>query len=300
MENILETEELTKNYSGKNVINKINLTVPKGAVYGLIGKNGSGKTTTIRMISELASPTSGKIKFFEDSYRGKRRSKISAVIEYPSFYPFMSAFENMESQRILLGIKDKSVSNVLLNELGLGDAGNKKVKNFSLGMKQRLAIAVALLGEPDFLFLDEPINGLDPSGIKEMRQLILSLNQEKGVTIMISSHILGELTKIATYYGIIREGELIDQFSAEELKTRVKSCVKIKVNDVSRAINSIAENLGLNDYRLDGNEITVYDEGAESGIINSELAKSDVIVESISSEVGDYEDYFIRLMGGGF
>jgi ABC-2 type transport system ATP-binding protein len=167
-------------------------------------------------------------------------------------------------------------------------------------MKQRLAIAMALLGEPDFLFLDEPINGLDPSGIKEVRQLILTLNQEKGVTVMISSHILGELEKVATYYGVLREGELADQFSAEELKSRVKSCVKVKVNDTSRAINTLAENLGLKDYRLDGEEIIIYDENAESGVINSELAKNDIIVESIAAEGGDYEDYFIKIMGGGF
>jgi ABC-2 type transport system ATP-binding protein len=298
VEYILQTENLTKSYSGKSVINKVNLEVPKGAVYGLIGKNGSGKTTTMRMITGLATPTSGNIRFFEDSYRGKHRSKISAVIEYPSFYPSMNAKQNMQAQSLALGIKNNKSIGELLELVGLTGTAGKKVKNFSLGMKQRLAISMALIGEPDFLFLDEPINGLDPSGIKEIRHLIINLNQEKNVTIMISSHILGELEKIATHYGVLKEGELIEQFSSEEIKSRIKSCIKVRVNDASRALEVIVQNLNIQDYKLEEKEIIIYDESADSRTINSELVKNDIVVESIAAENGDYEDYFIKLMGG--
>jgi ABC-2 type transport system ATP-binding protein len=295
MDYILQTEDLTKVYSKKKVVEDVNISIRKGAIYGLIGKNGAGKTTIIRMITGLASPTSGKVVFFEDMYNGGKHSKISAVIESPSIFPFFSAAENLEVQRIALGIKDKGITKKLLEDVGLHDIGNKKAKVFSLGMRQRLGIAIALLGDPEFLFLDEPINGLDPVGVKEVRNLILELNR-KGTTIMISSHILSELAKIATDYGVMYEGKLIKQFRADELKIKT---VSVRVNDTDRALKVLITKLGLNDYYLNGNEIKVkVDNVGKSGEISSAFAENDIIIESITTNDGDSEDYFIRLMGG--
>ncbi|MDR2074109.1 MAG: ATP-binding cassette domain-containing protein [Oscillospiraceae bacterium] len=298
MDYILETEKLTKVYSRKKVVNEVSLQINKGAIYGLIGKNGSGKTTIIRMITGLAEPTSGKISFSKDFAKPGMRAKISAVIE-PALFTYMSAAQNMETQRLALGVRDKSVIKRLLDLVGLGDAGSKKVKDFSLGMRQRLAIAVALVGDPEFLFLDEPINGLDPIGIRDIRDMINSLSHENGVTVMISSHILSELTKVATNYGVINSGELVKQFSSEELESSIKGLVVVKVNDVQRAVTAITEELGLNEYQIEENELKIHvRDGVGVSEINSVLAKNDVIVESISSNSNDYEGYFIKLMEG--
>lgn len=299
MDYVLKTTDLTKIYANKAVVNKVNLNIRKGDIYGFIGKNGAGKTTTIRMIVGLAKPQSGKIELFGSESLSDGRSKIGTVIEYPALYPNMTAMQNLEAQRRLLGIKSKNKTREILNIVGLSGAGKKKAKNFSLGMKQRLAIGLALLGDPEFLFLDEPINGLDPEGIKEIRNLMLKLNKEHNITIMISSHILGELYKIATHYGVIRNGELVAEFSAEELNAKVKECMRIKVNDVEKACQILSEQMGISNYKVeDKNSIILFDNLDKSGEINSAMAKNDLIVQSISLEGGDYEQYFIDLMGG--
>lgn len=299
MEYILRTTDLTKIYSRKAAVNKVNLEIKKGDIYGFIGRNGAGKTTTIRMIVGLSKPTSGKIELFESGNLMQGRSRIGTVIEYPSVYPCMTAKQNMEAQRLFLGVSDKSVTDEILNVVGLSDTGKKKAKDFSLGMKQRLAIALALIGDPEFLFLDEPINGLDPMGIRDVRDLILRLNKEREITIMISSHILGELSKIATCYGVINNGELVDQFSTSELSERVRKSIRIKVNDTKRACNIITSEAGVNDYRIeDDGSISIFDSMEKVGDINSCLAQNSVIVESMTQEGNDYEEYFIKLMGG--
>ncbi len=299
-EYVLQTTDLTKTYARKNVVDKINLKIRKGDIYGFIGKNGAGKTTTIRLIVGTAKPSGGGIQLFESDNLAQGRKRAGTVIEYPSLYPHMTARQNMEAQRILLGVKDKSVTDELLEVVGLSDTGRKKSKNFSLGMKQRLAIALALVGDPEFLFLDEPINGLDPMGIKEVRDLILKLNKEIGITIMVSSHILGELVKMATCYGIINNGELVDQFTLEELNERVNPFIKISVNDPEKACEIIKAELGIENVETDSeSNIIIRDNLSEAGNINTALAKNDIIVQYMSREGEDYESYFIKLREAG-
>ena len=211
----------------------------------------------------------------------------------------MTARQNIEVQRIMKGIEDATITDELLKVVGLSEAENKKAKNFSLGMKQRLGIALALVGDPEFLILDEPINGLDPTGIREIRELIIKLNQEAGITVLISSHILGELSKMCTAYGVINEGKLVAQMTSDELKSQVRSFTKLTVNNPDRAIEILNNELDILDLKVDKNIIYIYDSVDRSGEVNSVLAKNDIIVESISKEEGSYEDYFIKLMQEG-
>lgn len=223
METILRTNHITKRYGHQAVVNNLSMTIHRGDIYGFIGKNGAGKTTLIRMITGLAKPSDGNILLFGSPQLLDGRSKIGTVIESPALYPGMTARQNLIAQCKLQGIADLSQADEILQLVGLDDTGRKKAKNFSLGMRQRLAIAIALIGNPEFLILDEPTNGLDPEGIKEIRELIVKLNKERKITVLISSHILGELSKFATRYGIIHHGQLIDEFSEQELWERCKS-----------------------------------------------------------------------------
>jgi ABC-2 type transport system ATP-binding protein len=299
-EYVLQTADLTKTYSRVNVVDKVNIEIKKGDIYGFIGKNGAGKTTTIRVIVGLAGQSSGEIELFGEKNLNIGRRKTGTVIEYPALYPYMTAEGNVECQRILLGVKDKNKTKIkeILDIVGLGNTGKKKAKNFSLGMKQRLAIALALIGDPEFLFLDEPTNGLDPTGIKEIRDLILKLNKERDITVMVSSHILGELAKIATRYGVISKGKLVKEFYADDLKDLVRNKIKIKVNDAKTAVSLIKNQLNIKNCELKDDTIYVYDHLDESGKISSLLAKHDIIIESISKDSDDCEEFFIKLMEG--
>lgn len=297
-EYVLETESLTKTYRGKNAVDHIDLKIRKGDIYGFIGKNGAGKTTTIKMIAGLNRPTSGSVKLFGSDNLQEGRRKIGTVIENPAIYPYLSARQNIEVQRILKGVSDKSVTDDLINVVGLKNAGKKKAKNFSLGMKQRLAIALSLVGDPEFLLLDEPINGLDPTGIKDIRELILKLNKEAGITILISSHILGELAKISTAYGVISEGTMTAQFTSEELKERVKPSLTITVDDPGKTVDILENAVGIKDFEVNENCIHIYEMLDKSSQINAVLEQSGVVVHSLSKEQGDYENYFIKLMEG--
>lgn len=300
MEEVLLTIGLCKEFRNNLAVNQVNMHVNRGDIYGFIGKNGAGKTTLMRMAAGLASPTVGKIRLFGSSDLAEQRKRIGTVIENPAIYPHLTAVQNMEVQRRLLGIPDKSSVQQTLQTVGLLNVGKKKAKNFSLGMKQRLGIALALLGNPDFLILDEPINGLDPEGIKEVRDLILRLNAERGITILISSHILGELSKVATCYGIINNGILVDEFSAADLEVRCKSSLAIKVDDIQKACNVLENILQTKKYQVQlDNTINLFDFLDEPGRVNAELAKNGVMVESISPAGQDLEGYFLQLMGGG-
>lgn len=217
---ILKTNHLTKRYGHRAVVENLSMTIYKGDIYGFIGKNGAGKTTLIRMVTGLATPSDGSIRLFGSGSLLEGRRRIGTVIEAPAFYPGMTAYENIIAFSKLQGLHDFSHAEYLLELVGLSHTGKKKCRNFSLGMKQRLAIAIALIGDPELLILDEPTNGLDPEGMKEVRDLILKLNQEKGITVLVSSHILGELSKFATRYGIIHHGKLIDEFTEEDLWRR--------------------------------------------------------------------------------
>ena len=237
---ILNTKNLTKTYKKKNAVSNLNMSINKGDIYGFIGKNGAGKTTTIKMIVGLAAPTSGEITLFESKSLNQGRRKIGTVIEAPAFVPNLTARQNMVIQWKLLGNKNPAIIDEMLNLVGLDYVGKKKVKNFSLGMKQRLGIAMTLMGEPEFLVLDEPTNGLDPKGIVEVRELLQKLNEERGLTILISSHILSELAKLATRIGIIDDGVLLEEFSIDELDERCKSKLVVLVDDTEKAKDILA------------------------------------------------------------
>lgn len=296
-EYVVETHELTKQFKQQKAVNKVNMNVPKGAIYGFIGSNGAGKTTTLKMICGLMKPTSGKISLFNNSREEFVYRSIGALIENVGAYPDLSAKENMMLKAIGLGLQDKKQVNELLNLLHLENTGKKAVKHFSLGMKQRLGIALALLGKPDLLILDEPINGLDPEGIREIRNTVLKLNEEMGITIIISSHILGELEKVATHYGIIKEGQLIEQITQKELTEKCKNYIALKVNDVKKTCFILEDKLNIHEYEImEDGEVRVYTQD-DSGFINNELMKDNIQISQIYYQKQDLESYFLDKIG---
>jgi len=243
MEYVVTTSALSKKYGKANALEELEIHIPKGSVYGLVGRNGAGKTTLIRIICGLQEQTVGEYTIYgvpsgEAGISAVRR-RIGAVIETPAVYPDMTAEENLREQAMLHGLPSYESIPDILKLVGLYDTGRKKARNFSLGMKQRLGMAIALVGNPDFIVLDEPINGLDPKGIVEIRELILRLNRERGITVLISSHILGELSKLATHYGFIEKGHLLKEISAAELEAACRKCVCVEVSDTS-ALEMIA------------------------------------------------------------
>lgn len=299
METVLKTNNVTKKFSKKTAVSAVNMNIKKGDIYGFIGRNGAGKTTLIKMLVGLSSPTSGTIELFENKNLDKERYRIGTVIEAPAFIPHLSAEQNMIIQWKLLGAKDKSIIKESLKLVGLDNVGKKKVKKFSLGMKQRLGIAMTLMGNPDFLILDEPTNGLDPEGIIEIRNMLKKLNQEKGITILISSHILSELSKLATRYGIINDGVLIEEFTEEELIKRCQSSLIVKVNNVNRACEILKNELATDKFSvLNENTLEVFDFIDTPGDVTKALSKNDISVDSISTKTVDLEDYFIKVIGG--
>ncbi|MDE6030142.1 MAG: ATP-binding cassette domain-containing protein, partial [Oscillospiraceae bacterium] len=235
MEYVLRTDNLCKSYRHFKALNGLTMNVPKGAIYGFVGKNGAGKTTLIRLICGLQYPTSGDFSLYgvpnsEDGIT-KTRRRMGAVVETPSIYLGMTAEDNLKEQFRILGLPSFDGIKDLLRLVGLENTGKKKARNFSLGMKQRLGIAIALAGDPDFLVLDEPVNGLDPQGIIEIRELILKLNRERQITVLISSHILEELSKLATHFGFIDGGHMLKEISAEELEKACRKCTRVGVSD---------------------------------------------------------------------
>lgn len=315
MEYVLRTQNLTKTFGQHRAVNKVSMNVRKGDIYGFIGKNGAGKTTFMKMISGLANPTEGSVELFgkvEEQAHSKRknidlfgkseidmqRKRIGCLIEEPGFYPGMTAYENMEVVRRNLGITERTITAEMLDFVGLSDTGRKKLKYFSMGMKQRFGIAVALMRNPDFLILDEPINGLDPSGIKEIRDLLTRLNRERQITILISSHILGELSKIATRYGIIRDGALIEEFDAGELEERCKRCQKIVVDDTAAAVRILEGTLGIRDYDVPGQHVVrVFERLEDSVEINRALVMGGIGLRESMLAGQDLEGYFMELLG---
>lgn len=297
MEYVLHTENITKRYGGKKVVNRVSMHVPKGAVYGFIGKNGAGKTTFMRMIAGLAAPNEGTIELFGSNDLEKQRLRIGTLIETPGAFANMTAKENLEIIKRQFGVTGNAVDE-MLSFVGLSETGNKKVKNFSLGMKQRLGIAIALFRNPDFMILDEPINGLDPEGIIEIRELLLKLNREREITILISSHILGELSKIATHYGIIREGVLIEEFTSQSLSDRCRRCHKLVVDDTGLAVNILEEKLGITEYDIpEQNTIRIFGHLEEAIVTNRELVTNGVGIRESYFAGQDLEGYFMELLG---
>lgn len=298
MEYVIETKSLTKKFSEKSVVNKVNMNVRRGDIYGFIGENGAGKTTLMRMICGLATPTEGSISLFGSKDLDTQRKRIGCTIENPALYPHMTAIENLETYRLLMGIPDKSIIPNLIKLVGLHDLGNKKTKNFSLGMKQRLMIALAMMGDPELLILDEPMNGLDPMGIKEIRDLILKLNKERNLTILISSHILDELTKITTCYGIINKGVLIKELSAKELDNNRRHHLKIVVDHAQKAASILKEKLNANVKIESTNSILLFNHLEASADVNRLLIENGIVVELISPQNQNLEGYFMDLING--
>ncbi len=293
----VETKGLTKLYGGKAAVKDLNLRVGEGQIYGFIGRNGAGKSTTLKMISGLASPTQGEVSLFGKPLSDPVvRRRLGVLIEEAGLYPNMTARQNVVMKAKCMGLaEDKSIDQVL-DLTGLSNTGKKQVKHFSMGMKQRLGVALALLGNPDLLILDEPINGLDPEGIKELRQLVLKL-QEEGKTILLSSHILGELSKIATNYGIIKDGELMEQITRSELEEKCQDYFQVEVGDVRRALPVIQESFPQVQAEVsDARIIRIY--GLSEGVeLNRRLAENQVPVYGSGFHHIDLEEYFLERMG---
>lgn len=300
MINVLETHNIEKKYKNTSVLKNLNMSIKKGAIYGLIGKNGSGKTTLIRIITGLQSPTGGTYSLYGVPYNDNEildmRTRIGAIVETPSLYGNMSAKDNLIVQFKNIGIPSLDKINYLLKLVGLKNVGSKKVKYFSLGMKQRLGIAIALSSSPDFLILDEPINGLDPEGIIEIRKLILNLNKN-GITILISSHYLDELSKIATHYGFLNDGKIINEISADELNKKMRKKMIIKVNNLKEAVKYF-EIKNISYEVIDNFNINVYGEVNISKMV-MDLSKKKCIIEKIHESNETLENYYINLIGSG-
>ncbi len=300
MEYIVRTNEICKYYKGFKALNGVTMNIPKGSIYGFVGKNGAGKTTMIRILTGLQLPTKGSFelcgKSSDSSDIHKARRRMGAVVESPALFQDMTAKDNLKQQYINLGLPSYEGLNELLELVGLADTGRKKVKNFSLGMRQRLGIAIALCGNPDFIILDEPVNGLDPQGIIEIRELILKLNREQGITVLISSHILDELGKLATHYGFIDKGVIIKEMSAEELEAACRKSIRMKVSDTA-ALARIMDKMGIEYSILSEDTADVYSTMKFSDIAAAFAAEGcDILTMEEHDE--SLESFYMSLLGG--
>lgn len=300
MDNVLTTTALSKQYKHTKALDQLSMHVPRGAIYGFVGRNGSGKTTLIRLLCGLQAPTSGSFRLYdvENASAGIHlaRRRLGAVIETPSFYHHLSAADNLRQQYRILGLPRFADIPDLLRLVGLSDTGHKKAGNFSLGMKQRLGIAMALAGHPDFLALDEPTNSLDPQGIIEIRELILRLNREEGITVLISSHILDELSRLATHYGIIDGGRMVKELSAAELDANCRKALRVRVSDI-RALTRVLDARGLDYAVADDHSADIYAELAVSDLVHA-LDLENCALLSAETRDESLESYFISLVGG--
>lgn len=301
MEYVLQTDNLTKCYKNIPALDGLTMHIPKGAIYGFVGRNGAGKTTLIRLICGLQEPSSGSFSLFGIRNDSKdivnSRRKIGAIVETPAIYMDMTAEENLRQQHRILGISSYVSIPEILKLVGLENTGKKKVRQFSLGMKQRLGIAIALSGDPRLLILDEPTNGLDPQGIVEMREMILKLNREREITVLISSHILDELSRLATHYGIIDHGQMVKELSAQELNAACRKCVRVEVSDTSVLVR-VLDAMGV-EYQIISD--TTADVFASVNVTQLTLALAKEKCEVLSMQERDesLENYFLSLTGGG-
>ncbi|MDF2539426.1 MAG: hypothetical protein K0S76_2447 [Herbinix sp.] len=300
MDYVLTTDALSKHFGHFKVLDKFSMHVPKGAIYGFVGKNGAGKTTLIRLICGLQTPTSGEYTLYGISSKKKEivksRRRMGAVVETPSIYLDMTAEENMKEQYRVLGLPSFDGISELLKSVGLEQTGKKKAKNFSLGMKQRLGIAIALAGDPDFLVLDEPVNGLDPQGIIEVRELILKLNREQQITVLISSHILDELSKLATHYGFIDSRRMVKEISAADLEAAYRKCVHMEVSD-TKILTRVLDEMKIEYKILSDTQADVF---AKVNITQLTVALSNEKCEVLSMQEREesLESYYVSLVGG--
>jgi len=299
---VLRTNNLSKKYSDDFAIENVNITIKKGETYGLIGQNGAGKSTILRLVTGLAFPTSGTIELFGNDNPNKladAQKRMGAIIESPALFPNMSAYENLEVQRLQRGIPGKDCIAKTLELVGLTNTEKKKVKNFSLGMKQRLGLGLALISDPEFLILDEPTNGLDPMGIVQLRELIKKLNREKGLTVLLSSHILSELHQLATKFGIIHKGILLEELSSKELDEKCRQHIRIKVDNPSRGATVLENSLPTSNFEVmqDGT-MHLYNYLDDVRTVSHALTDSGLIIEHLSQNGDSLEGYFSKLVGG--
>lgn len=301
MDYVLKTNALCKNYKNFNALNGLSMSIPKGAIYGFVGKNGAGKTTLIRLICGLQEPTSGDYTLYgrknTDREIVQSRRRMGAVVEVPSIYLDMSAEDNLKQQYCVLGLPSFDGLTDILKLVGLENTGKKKAKNFSLGMRQRLGIAIALAGDPDFLVLDEPVNGLDPQGIIEIRELILKLNREQQITVLISSHILDELSRLATHYGFIDNGRIVKEISAEELEAACRKCVRMEVSN-TKALAHVLDEMKI-DYKIITDKTADVYAKVNISHLTAALAKENCEVIFMQEHDESLESYYISLVGGG-
>lgn len=301
MEYVLKINALSKNYKTFKALKGLSMNIPKGAIYGFVGRNGAGKTTLIRLICGLQEPTSGDYTLYgrknTDKDIVKSRRRMGAVVETPSIYLDMTAEDNLKQQYRTLGLPSFDGLTEILKLVGLDNTGKKKAKNFSLGMRQRLGIAIALVGDPDFLVLDEPVNGLDPQGIIDIRELILKLNREQQITVLISSHILDEMSRLATHYGFIDNGHIVKEMSADELEAACKKCVRMEVSS-TKALAHVLDEMGIDYKIITGKTADVYAKVSISKL-TAALAKENCEVISVHEHDESLESYYVSLVGGG-
>lgn len=300
MEYILETNNLCKEYGNYKALDHVDMHIPKGSIYGFIGKNGAGKTTMIRLICGIQFPASGELILYGKKHTEKGfaqvRRNMGAVVETPSIYLDMTAKQNLKQQYRILGLPSFDGIQELLNLVGIGDTGKKKSKDFSLGMRQRLGIAIALAGNPDFLILDEPTNGLDPQGIIELRELILKLHHEYHITVLISSHILTELSKLATHYGFIDQGNMVKEMTSEELKTACRTCIHIDVSDTG-TLATVLDSMNIEYHITSSTQADIYSNISISKLVLA-LDHRNCEVFHIWEQEENLEHYFVDLVGG--
>lgn len=299
-EYILKTRNLCKSYGNKMVLDDITMEIKKGEIYGFIGKNGAGKTTLMKIICNLASVTKGDVELFgENKIRSTSSNRIGSMIEHPALYGDLTAVQNLEIQRRNIGATNKDLIRNSLETVGLERTDNKKVKSFSLGMKQRLGLALALLNNPEFLVIDEPINGLDPTGITQIRETLIKLNKESNITILISSHILSELHLLATTYGIIDNGKLIKQISLDDLSNECRQYIKVVTKDIAAAKQIIRTSIGVKQFHVaKDNEIRIFEQTDNPNNIIRALVKADINIQGVSVVGQDLEQYYLSLIGG--
>ena len=301
MEYILTADSLSKHYRHFKALSDLSIHVPKGSIYGFVGKNGAGKTTFIRLICGLQEPTSGSYTLYgaknTDPGITKSRRRMGAVVETPSIYLDMTAEDNLKEQYRIIGLPSFDDIPELLRLVGLENTGKKKAKNFSLGMKQRLGIAIALAGSPDFLILDEPVNGLDPHGIIEMRELILKLNQERQITFLISSHILDELSRLATHYGFIDSGHMVKELSARELDAACRKCIRVQVSDI-HALTRVLDEMDI-EYNIFSDTMADIFARVNVSSLTLALAEQGCDVISLTEREESLESFYVNLIGGG-
>lgn len=300
---VIETKELTKKYGKRSCVDRLNIHVPQGKIYGLLGRNGAGKSTTMKMLLNLVKPTSGQITLFGSDYQStplKTYRRIGAMIETPNFYENLTAAENLEIISRLRGQHKKDAIKEALQTVGLDTLTKKTVKEFSLGMKQRLGIAAAIMHEPELLILDEPINGLDPIGIYEIRNYLLKLCREKDTTILISSHILSEIEQIADMIGVMHEGALLEETDMAQLHKHNRKYVEFHVSDVNNAALVLEQKLHLSDYAIvEQHSIRIFENLEQCAGINESFVKNGISVLEINRKEEKLEDYFSNLIGGG-